>query len=90
MPALRKVRLLGVQRYARSSYLLPLSRASLRPAYKRGTRPVTPPQRPPRGDEYSLLPSPTDVLKWSAVVFAVALEVLIVISIVLAMFGVYG
>jgi hypothetical protein len=36
-----------------------------------------------------ILPEPMDVLKWSAVVFAVCLEILVVIGIVLAMFGVF-
>jgi hypothetical protein len=34
-------------------------------------------------------PSPMDVLKWSAVIFGVCLEILVVIAIVLAMFGIY-
>jgi hypothetical protein len=34
-------------------------------------------------------PEPLDVLKWSAVVFGICLEILVVIAIVLAMFGVF-
>ena len=33
---------------------------------------------------------PGDVLKWGAVVFAYCVGVLVVVSIVLTMFGVYG
>jgi hypothetical protein len=50
---------------------------------------VTAPKMPPRGDEYGWMPRPADVLKWSLVVFAVCLEILVVIAIVLALFGVY-
>jgi len=33
--------------------------------------------------------TPMDVLKWTGVIFVVALEVLVIISIILAMVGVY-
>jgi hypothetical protein len=36
-----------------------------------------------------MLPEPMDVLKWSAVAFAICLEILVVIAIVLVLFGVY-
>jgi hypothetical protein len=42
-----------------------------------------------RGNEYRWWPDPMDVLKWSAVVFVCCLEILVVIAIVLAMFGVF-
>jgi hypothetical protein len=35
------------------------------------------------------VPDPVDVLKWSAVVFIACLEVLVLVAIVLAMFGVF-